>query len=60
MERVISILLNIIFTPLWLLWRSLSWFTASVFKETGNRLVKIVGGALAISIIGLATLYFTG
>lgn len=58
MERVVSILLNIIFIPLWLLWYTLSWFIASVFKETGNRLVKIVGSVLAVSIIWLASQYF--
>ncbi len=56
-----------VFMTLWLLARPfvwtyslLKWFTVSVFKETGNRLVKIVGGALAILIVGLVTQYFVG
>jgi hypothetical protein len=56
-----------VFMTLWLLslpfvwtYSLLKWFIVSVFKETGNRLVKIVGGALAILIVGLVTQYFIG
>lgn len=57
--------LNGIFIALWLLSRPFrwvyslfKWFIESVFEETGNRLVKIVGGMLAISIVTLVTQYF--
>lgn len=48
----------IIFLPFYGAYLLLKWFIVAVFKETGNRLVKIVGGALAISIIGLVAQYF--
>lgn len=58
-------ILSGVFIALWLLSRPfvwtyslLKWFIVSVFKETGNRLVKIVGGALAISIIAFVVQYF--
>ena len=59
-DQIITVLLNVVFIPIWLCWRTLRWFMVSVFKETGTRLVKIIGGLLAISIIGLATQYFIG
>jgi cobalamin biosynthesis protein CobD/CbiB len=60
MERYQTIgaqVLGGIFIALWLLSRPLvwlysllKWFVVSVFKETGNRLVKYTGGAIALLI----------
>lgn len=48
----------ILFLPFYGAYLLLKWFIVSVFKETGSKLVKIVGGALAISIIALVVQYF--
>ena len=59
LEKLIQLFLPIVFLPLYLTWKALSWFATSVFKEAGNRIVKIVGGGMAISIIVLTLQYFT-
>lgn len=54
-----------IFIALWLLSRPfvwtyslLKWFIVSVFKETGNKLVKLTGGAIALAIFAYFTQHF--
>ena len=54
-----------VFIALWLLsqpfvwvYSLLKWFILSVFKETGNRLVKFTGGAIAVSVVTLVIQYF--
>lgn len=55
-----------IFTLLWLVsrpfvWvvRFIHWFVVSVFKEAGNKMVKIVGGAIALAVLAFIVQYFT-
>jgi hypothetical protein len=57
-EKIIQFLLLTVFLPLYLAWKALSWFVTSVFKEASNKIVKIVGSGLAISIIVLTVQYF--
>lgn len=54
-----QLMMNAIFMVLWLISRPFvwvysffKWFIVSVAKETGNRIVKIVGGIVAVGIIG--------
>jgi|SRR3989338_1897379 len=57
--------LNGIFITLWILSRPfvwayhfLYWFALAVAKETGNRMVQIVGGAIAIAVIAYISQFF--
>ena len=36
----------------------LRWFIVGVTKETGNRLIKIVGGIIAVGIVGYISTFF--
>lgn len=57
-----ELILNIVFRvfyivilPFYGLYRLAKWFITAVFIETGNKLVKLTGGAIALSIF----VYFT-
>lgn len=54
-----QLIINTLFWALWAVSRPFvwiysfsKWFIVSVVKETGNKMVKIVGGGVAIGIIG--------
>jgi hypothetical protein len=59
-ERILTVLLNVVFIPIWLCWRALRWFTVSVFKETGNRLVKLTAVLIVGVIITVVVQYLQG
>ncbi len=58
-------ILNGVFKALWIialpfigLYRLLKWFVVGVTRETGNRMIKIVGGAIAVGIVGYISTFF--
>lgn len=58
-------ILNGVFVVLWMLsrpfvwaYRVLYWFALAVTKETGNRIVQIVGGLIAVAIVGFIASFF--
>lgn len=58
-------ILNGIFVTLWLISRPfvwayllIHWFVVAVAKEAGNKVVKIVGGALALVVLGFLAQHF--
>ena len=55
-----------VFTFVWILLRPfvwvylfLKWFIVSTTKEAGNRMVKIVGGMIAVGIVAYVIQFFT-
>lgn len=58
-------ILNGILIALWILCRPFvwiygfaRWFTLAVVKETGNRIVQIVAGIIAVGIVGYISTIF--
>jgi uncharacterized membrane protein len=41
----------IIILPFWGTWKLARWFVVSTTKEAGNKVVKIVGGAIGIATV---------
>ncbi len=41
----------ILVLPFWGAWKLMRWFVVATTKEAGNKIVKIVGGALGIATV---------
>lgn len=60
-EKILGGVLTVLWfvtRPLVWVYALLKWFTISVTKEVGNRVVKIVGGFVAMSIVAYFFQFF--
>lgn len=50
----------IIALPFWGVWKLVRWFVVATTKEAGNKVVKIVGGAIGIAAVAAAVQLIVG